>query len=1107
MNEFTPGRQQDAYFVIRGFVYQVDTTILRWLQLAPGDILELERGEDIDHVAKQLGTATANADFDSEPVDLRRERLLEQIKRLEGSVTLTSTRAVLANFAAHKRANAGWRLRFRYTTNAKAASEAPPVLPSFSQPAIEVWRDIATGRIEASKEQIGLNELRRALLNYSCPSDFDSVAGRDSWQQFQNDLRYASDADFRDFVIDVEWGLGEDQADDLRNRIQRELQASNLAACENDASDVYRRLFLHVFQTLSRTGLKRLKHDDLQACLASPPDRQERQLLREIVDFVTSWHEELKQRIDLLERNITTKIADSTVDVKAHLDLRLTEMHQVQMMEKRLDDARPLMDEGKWQSVLSHLTKLRGEARNLTFGLGSSRAEILGRICGYEGVCHWQLDQKDAAQRAFEEELRWLPESARAKSHVALALQESHPERAIQLAEDARRDAEIWPLATSVLLQATFALRGWRAVAPIIRVTTDVKGHSEIILGLGAIAIKGKRYRAARSLAKQAINVGLPIQTLPSAYRLLADASISPLHEATQALHFCVSDSMFFAHSASIWESGWSSVAEKLWREAEAALSRFIELTTGWQNPQRRQIAFAQRAQARFSLGLDDAALQDCDRVLTDPERNEDHSEYAHAFFLKGLVLAQQNRAQEAIEAFDVAKSRCHEDILRFQARLSGAQLLADMGKWNDVIDWISADWHPAADDRYQIEVASLLMLAYHQLEQSPMVAAVRKDLVVAYPDDPVTWCALAEQARRDGKSRVVIRHLEKALYIATHSHWPRSLGKRIANNLAVEHALRHHYRRAAILLRPLVDPSKPNEALYNYLLCLDRMGRHHEALDLARKARNNGPALVPHSNIEAAISEQVGDLELAARLRRELAAADPLQISHALRLAYIEQEIGNITAAQNAIESIDFQNISDDPQKLMRVARARADFGLPDALEWAYRARKLAIDDADIHFQYVGLLHYSSSLNVEGAFLTEEVQPECAVFLKRRSQTEVLVLTAHPIVEVPDIHEVKLEDWRAALLLKKRVGDKVLLRQVSYSGSQVPHEIVEIQSKYIYAANESIRFFEEGTLHHGRLQAFHHEPGNAQELIDQMQNLTRNGPEAARTLEEFYLN
>ena len=51
---FIPVKNRDAWATIRGFVYQVDLTINRWLALTENQVLELEKGEDIDIVSKSL---------------------------------------------------------------------------------------------------------------------------------------------------------------------------------------------------------------------------------------------------------------------------------------------------------------------------------------------------------------------------------------------------------------------------------------------------------------------------------------------------------------------------------------------------------------------------------------------------------------------------------------------------------------------------------------------------------------------------------------------------------------------------------------------------------------------------------------------------------------------------------------------------------------------------------------------------------------------------------------------------------------------------------------------------------------------------------------------
>lgn len=52
MATFVLNRNRDASDVIRGYVYQVEWTILRWLSLNPSEQLEIEGGEDIDLISE-----------------------------------------------------------------------------------------------------------------------------------------------------------------------------------------------------------------------------------------------------------------------------------------------------------------------------------------------------------------------------------------------------------------------------------------------------------------------------------------------------------------------------------------------------------------------------------------------------------------------------------------------------------------------------------------------------------------------------------------------------------------------------------------------------------------------------------------------------------------------------------------------------------------------------------------------------------------------------------------------------------------------------------------------------------------------------------------------
>jgi hypothetical protein len=102
VTSFVSDPLRDASDVIAGFVFQIDLTIQRWLELKDDEILELERGEDLDVI--QLAGE-----------DVPETRILEQMKRRSTSaISLKSGDALtaVAHFCEHRKNNPSVRLRF-----------------------------------------------------------------------------------------------------------------------------------------------------------------------------------------------------------------------------------------------------------------------------------------------------------------------------------------------------------------------------------------------------------------------------------------------------------------------------------------------------------------------------------------------------------------------------------------------------------------------------------------------------------------------------------------------------------------------------------------------------------------------------------------------------------------------------------------------------------------------------------------------------------------------------------------------------------------------------------------------------------------------------------
>jgi hypothetical protein len=145
---FVAPRNRDAWSTIRGFVYQADLTIERWLHLEPEKDLQLECGEDIDTVSQYIQDGVE-------------ERLLEQVKHREENVTLkhASVLAALANAVEHRQNNPEKRLLFRFTTNAHAGKERLSPFPG-NTTGISAWERLRLA-------ELGIQPLAESIMSQS----------------------------------------------------------------------------------------------------------------------------------------------------------------------------------------------------------------------------------------------------------------------------------------------------------------------------------------------------------------------------------------------------------------------------------------------------------------------------------------------------------------------------------------------------------------------------------------------------------------------------------------------------------------------------------------------------------------------------------------------------------------------------------------------------------------------------------------------------------------------------------------------------------------------------------------------------------------------------
>ncbi len=254
---FQTVRDRDAWATIRGFVYQIELTIARWLLLASNEHLELERGEDIDVVQR------AWADQNEETL-----RVLEQVKHRDRSITLRSGEALgaIASFVEHRANNPALQLRFLFITNAQPTRERTSLLPK-GFTGIGGWERLRTRQVGdgGDKKQLVL-AISNLLSTAERPGDFSE----DTWKAFKQALGQG-EAWLSTLIDEFEWSTGAVAFDDLEPRIIADLQSSGRAADEATAEYQFFRLFQHTVRTLSHAGIKRLTAPERDGLLKLPP--------------------------------------------------------------------------------------------------------------------------------------------------------------------------------------------------------------------------------------------------------------------------------------------------------------------------------------------------------------------------------------------------------------------------------------------------------------------------------------------------------------------------------------------------------------------------------------------------------------------------------------------------------------------------------------------------------------------------------------------------------------------------------------------------------------------------------------------------------------------
>lgn len=157
---------------------------------------------------------------------------------------------------------------------------------------------------------------------------------------------------------------------------------------------------------------------------------------------------------------------------------------------------------------------------------------------------------------------------------------------------------------------------------------------------------------------------------------------------------------------------------------------------------------------------------------------------------------------------------------------------------------------------------------------------------------------------------------------------------------------------------------------------------------------------------------------------------------------------------ARNTLRGIDLDEIKNNSTALIRVAMLRQKLDMGGDLPFLYRARQVDFNSADVHHAYVQLF-MSHTRRERGDLDVNGVAVDSAVHLvdaQGAKHTYVIVEQ-----EEYDLQrgEIPSSDERAVRLMGRHVGNRVRFNEGR--ADEVEYEIADIQSKYVYAFQQTI--------------------------------------------------
>ncbi|MCX2493001.1 hypothetical protein OQX63_05930 [Pedobacter sp. PF22-3] len=385
-NSFTEIYGRDAWGTVRGFVYQVDFTINRWLNLNEDQHLELECGEDIDVVCNDIITK-------------KQSRELEQFKYRESEISLNraETLEILKNFFIHRKNNPNINLIFRFVTNTQYTIERKELFGDGTK-GIDAWIDLhqrknldpADSRLQIIKTHL-IRKAKEQIVEKTDELKPAEIIAQQEWIDFSAFLE--DDQNVIRFIQGFEWSFSNEDHVELANTLHKKLCDQH---GEAKARLIYSRLFLFVFKLLSQRELKSLTKQDLLDQYQLPQISSiDLELFNQIIGLLSVVHTKIQEIENKVEGN-TQNIATLFTDLNA---IKKDAIFEFRLNNVAIDAPEPIIN-GSSRSLKVTTIKSFFELHSWInfYGInGCGKSQMAALVCREYENYHW-LDMREFNQ-------------------------------------------------------------------------------------------------------------------------------------------------------------------------------------------------------------------------------------------------------------------------------------------------------------------------------------------------------------------------------------------------------------------------------------------------------------------------------------------------------------------------------------------------------------------------------------------------------------------------------------------------------------------------------------------------------------------------------------